>query len=70
MTKSTRYGTMTHRLWSWLKTHHGVTKILCHHPNCRQPIEVGQSVVSKEGNSQRHYYHRACYENSFIEVTL
>lgn len=69
MTKSTREYTMTLRKLSWLLKHRGVTTIYCHHPNCREPIQVGQDVVSKEGNNRRHYYHKQCYWGSFIEVT-
>ena len=65
MTKNTRPLTMKHRLLAWLKTHHHVDEILCYHPNCRQPILVGQEIVSKDGGSRRHYYHRACYEGTF-----
>ena len=65
MTKSTRPLVMTHRLLAWLKTHHNVDAILCYHPNCRQPIQEGEPIFSKEGNSHRHYYHRACYEGTF-----
>jgi len=68
MTKSTREYTMTGNKLSWLLVHRGVEAIYCHHPNCGEPIEVNQDVVSKEGSNRRHFYHRECYLNSFIEV--
>lgn len=69
MTTNSNGYVMSERTLNRLKTMRDVDTIYCHHPNCQQPIQEGQEVVSIEGSQQRHYYHRQCYLNSFIEVT-
>jgi len=65
MTSSEREFTMSERLLSRLKRERGVEEILCHAPSCEDAIEADDRVISKEGKSNRHYYHKGCFLATF-----
>lgn len=65
--------TMPQAVLTRLKTKHKLDEIICHHPECDEPIEVDDKVVSfihknKLASDKVAIWHKECYDSTVHDI--